>query len=108
MDFLKVDLQDMEQFGGELKPVRADVVQGQRQVPGQLRVAAQVRDDVAGELDAACSDERDRDHARQCCTGLLRSMSFRARLRRAIRYCCTVLDQESRIRGLTPALIAAR
>ncbi len=53
---------------GELKPVGADVVQGEGELPGQLRIAAQVSDDVAGELDTACSDERNRDHARQCYT----------------------------------------
>ena len=47
---------------GVRQPLLADVVQREVQAAAELRVAAQVRHHVPGELDAACSDERHCDH----------------------------------------------
>jgi hypothetical protein len=48
---------------GEGQPLGADVVQGELKLAAQVGEAAQVGDDIAGELDAACADERNLDHS---------------------------------------------
>ena len=48
---------------GVREPPGVDVVQGQVQIGTELAVSTEVRDDVAGEFDAAGPDERHLDHS---------------------------------------------
>src|SRR5450759_3501654 len=53
---------------GVTQPLGVDVVQRQLEIPVQLAEAAQVCDDVTGELDASGPDEGNFNHAENYCT----------------------------------------